>query len=104
MTVYAADPSTGSDGVLNGVTPIGDSTTGFDVSKNVTVTYLTDTNGVGFTAISNHLSGDTLYGAGSDTTQLFRTTTGKTKGVLNETLPGDTNSTKAFPSATWDKM
>ena len=83
------------------------STTGFDVSKNVTITYAVDitapaTVGVGFALISSHLSGDTLYGAGSDTTQLFRTKAGKTKGEVYSTVPTDTNSTVAFSG--WEKM
>jgi hypothetical protein len=98
MTIYAA----AGDMILDGTSQT--STTDFNVSKGVTITYAVPAGNVGFTAISNHLQGDTLYGAGSDTTQLFKTQTGKTKGTIYETLPVSSNSTAAFIDTGWDKM
>ena len=72
------------------------SKTGFNVSKNVTITYAVTANGDGFTAISSHLQGDALYGSGSDTTLVFKNTTDKTKGTAYTTVPSSDNATGAF--------
>jgi hypothetical protein len=99
LSLFLLFPMTiNADMILNGSSTT--STTDFNVSKNVTITYAVPTGNVGFTAISNHLQGDALYGAGSDTTGLFRNTTDKIKGTLNETLPTAANATAAFGDGT----
>ena len=70
----------------------------FNVSKNVTISYNVATNLDGYTVISSHKQGDDLYGAGSDSTLVFRDNTGKTKvkGTQYTGLPGADNATAEF--------
>ena len=69
----------------------------FNVSKNVTIAYNVAANLDGYTVISSHKQGEALYGAGSDSTLVFRDNSGtKVKGVQYKTSPTDTNSTAVF--------
>ena len=75
----------------------------FNVSKNITVTYNVTANQDGFTTISSHKQGDTLYGAGSDSTLVFKDDSGtKVKGTDYVTLPTSDNTTAAFGDGTVD--
>ena len=82
----------------------------FNVSKNVTITYNVAANQDGFTAISSHKQGEDLYGAGSDSTLVFRDSSGtKVKGTDYTTVPTADNATAAFgipgsPVAPWLPM
>lgn len=99
MTIYGAT----GDAILDDTTTAAESTTGFSVSKNVTITYaVVPTSCVGYTLIASHLSGDALYGSGSDTTKLFRNIDDKTKGTLYNTVPIAANATAAFGDGTTD--
>ncbi|MCK4604116.1 MAG: hypothetical protein KAU41_05375 [Deltaproteobacteria bacterium] len=68
----------------------------FNVSKNVTVTYNVATNLDGYTTISSHKQGENLYGAGSDSTLVFRDSGGKEKGEVYTTVPTADNATAEF--------
>ena len=72
----------------------------FQVSKNVTVTYNVAANQDGFCAISSHKQGEALYGAGSDSTLVFRDDSGtKVKGTAYTTSPDAANATTEFGTA-----
>lgn len=82
----------------------------FNVSKDVTVTYNVDTNQNQYTTISSHKYGDNLYGAGSESTLVFRDDSGtKVKGTAYTTSPISANATQEFgkPGAfvgTWEAI
>ncbi len=89
------------DDILDSTDAPADTSIDFSVSKNVSVTYNVTAGFDGFTAIASHKQGDTLYGAGSDSTLVFRDNSGtKVKGTDYTTPPTSDNATAAFGDGT----
>ena len=76
--------------------------TSFQLSKNVTITYNIGDNA--YALITSHQQGDTLYGAGSNDSAVYRNKTDKTEGTAYETAPTASDSSVFNSGGNWDRM
>lgn len=76
--------------------------TSFQLSKNVTITFHTSNNS--YALITSHEQGDTLYGAGSNDSAVYKDSADKTEGTAYTTTPTASDSSEFNGGGNWERM